>query len=129
DFADEPGTDPGVPTHAQQLVYAMYTSGSTGTPKGVANTHRNVVHLAADRYWRRGNHERVLMHSPYAFDASTFEIWTPLLTGGRVVVAPAGRLGGTELAAVIAEQSVTGMFVSAGLFRVLAEERPECFAG
>ncbi len=79
--------------------------------------------------WRRGNHERVLMHSPYAFDASTFEIWTPLLTGGRVVVAPAGRLGGTELAAVIAEQSVTGMFVSAGLFRVLAEERPECFAG
>ncbi|MEV0281340.1 non-ribosomal peptide synthase/polyketide synthase [Streptomyces sp. NPDC050610] len=129
DFADEPDTDPGVPTNAQQLVYAMYTSGSTGAPKGVANTHRNVVHLAADRYWRGGNHERVLMHSPYAFDASTFEIWTPLLTGGRVVVAPAGRLGAADLATVIAEQEVTGLFVSAGLFRVLAEERPECFAG
>nr|WP_248782875.1 non-ribosomal peptide synthetase [Streptomyces varsoviensis] len=69
------------------------------------------------------------MHSPYAFDASTFEIWTPLLTGGRIVVAPAGRLGAADLAAVIAEQKVTGLFVSAGLFRVLAEERPECFAG
>ncbi|MGP3954321.1 amino acid adenylation domain-containing protein, partial [Streptomyces sp. 7N604] len=129
DFDDEAETDPDLPTRAQQLVYVMYTSGSTGTPKGVANTHRNVVHLAADRYWRAGRHERVLMHSPYAFDASTFEIWTPLLTGGSIVVAPAGRLDASDLATVIAAQKVTGLFVSAGLFRVLAEERPECFAG
>ncbi|MFC3730346.1 amino acid adenylation domain-containing protein, partial [Actinoplanes nipponensis] len=122
-------SDPAVPTDPDQLVYVMYTSGSTGTPKGVANTHANVVHLAGARYWRQGRHERVLLHSPYAFDASTFEIWTPLLTGGRVVVAPPGRLGAPDLAAVIAEQQVTGMFVSAGLFRVLAEEHPACFAG
>ncbi|MGW2046484.1 amino acid adenylation domain-containing protein, partial [Streptomyces sp. NPDC001858] len=113
----------------EQLVYVMYTSGSTGKPKGVANTHRNVVHLAADSYWRSGRHERVLMHSPYAFDASTFEIWTPLLTGGRVVVAPAGPLDAADLAQVITEQEVTGLFVSAGLFRVLAEEHPACFRG
>ncbi|MCD7440504.1 non-ribosomal peptide synthase/polyketide synthase [Streptomyces lincolnensis] len=125
----DPDSDPEVPTDAGQLVYVMYTSGSTGTPKGVANTHHNVVHLAADRYWREGRHERVLMHSPYAFDASTFEIWTPLLTGGTVVAAPAGRLDAADLAAVISEHRVTGLFVSAGLFRVLAEERPECFRG
>ncbi|MDH6703312.1 amino acid adenylation domain-containing protein, partial [Streptomyces sp. MAA16] len=120
---------PGVAVDAQQLVYVMYTSGSTGTPKGVANTHRNVVHLAADRYWRSGRHARVLMHSPYAFDASTFEIWTPLLTGGRIVVAPPGRLDAADLAEAIAAQDVTGLFVSAGLFRVLAEEHPACFLG
>ncbi|MFJ8792347.1 amino acid adenylation domain-containing protein [Streptomyces sp. NPDC102462] len=129
DLSGEADTDPGVPTDAEQLVYVMYTSGSTGTPKGVANTHHNVVHLAADRYWRGGRHERVLMHSPYAFDASTFEIWTPLLTGGTVVVAPAGRLDAADLATVISGHRVTGLFVSAGLFRVLAEERPECFRG
>ncbi|MGW4433615.1 amino acid adenylation domain-containing protein, partial [Streptomyces tendae] len=129
DLSGEADTDPGVPTDAEQLVYVMYTSGSTGTPKGVANTHHNVVHLAADRYWRGGRHERVLMHSPYAFDASTFEIWTPLLTGGTVVVAPAGRLDAADLAAAISGHGVTGLFVSAGLFRVLAEERPECFRG
>ncbi|MFD9008367.1 amino acid adenylation domain-containing protein [Streptomyces sp. NPDC059552] len=127
--ADGPEAAPGKIVHAQQAAYVMFTSGSTGTPKGVANTHRNVVHLAADRYWRGGNHERVLMHSPYAFDASTFEMWTPLLTGGRVVVAPPGRLDAAAFAAVVAEQAVTGLFVSAGLFRVLAEEHPECFAG
>ncbi|MFI8462013.1 amino acid adenylation domain-containing protein [Kitasatospora sp. NPDC085464] len=129
DPASGPATDPGVATDAEQLVYVMYTSGSTGTPKGVGNTHHNVVHLAADRFWGDGNHERVLMHSPYAFDASTFEIWTPLLTGGTVVVAPAGRIDAGDLATAIAEGGVTGLFVSAGLFRVLAEERPECFRG
>ncbi|MER8072090.1 amino acid adenylation domain-containing protein [Streptomyces sp. NPDC094034] len=120
---------PQVAVHSEQLVYVMYTSGSTGKPKGVANTHRNVVHLAADSYWTSGRHERVLMHSPYAFDASTFEIWTPLLTGGTVVVAPAGLMDAADLAKVIAEQNVTGLFVSAGLFRVLAEEHPACFKG
>ncbi|WP_367042215.1 non-ribosomal peptide synthase/polyketide synthase [Streptomyces sp. Je 1-332] len=129
DIIGRPEDDPGIATDAEQLVYVMYTSGSTGTPKGVANTHHNVVHLAGDQYWRRGNHERVLMHSPYAFDASTFEIWTPLLTGGRIVVAPAGRLDAADLAAAIAGQEVSGLFVSAGLFRVLAEEHPACFRG
>ncbi|MEU2235263.1 amino acid adenylation domain-containing protein [Streptomyces vietnamensis] len=129
DLSAEPATAPEVVTDAEQLAYVMYTSGSTGTPKGVGNTHHNVVHLAADRHWRGGNHERVLMHSPYAFDASTFEIWTPLLTGGAIVVAPAGRLDAGDLATAIADGGVTGLFVSAGLFRVLAEERPECFRG
>ncbi|MEU6480133.1 amino acid adenylation domain-containing protein, partial [Streptomyces sp. NPDC047017] len=126
------GADPAAPqatVHSEQLVYVMYTSGSTGKPKGVANTHRNVVHLAADSYWTSGRHERVLMHSPYAFDASTFEIWTPLLTGGTVVVASAGLMDAADLAKVITEQHVTGLFVSAGLFRVLAEEHPACFKG
>ncbi|WP_328489127.1 non-ribosomal peptide synthase/polyketide synthase [Streptomyces zaomyceticus] len=129
DLSAEPATAPETVTDAEQLAYVMYTSGSTGTPKGVGNTHHNVVHLAADRYWRAGNHERVLMHSPYAFDASTFEIWTPLLTGGAIVLAPAGRLDAGDLATAIADGGVTGLFVSAGLFRVLAEERPECFRG
>ncbi|CAM5560143.1 hypothetical protein STENM327S_06214 [Streptomyces tendae] len=39
----------------------------------------------------------------------------------------AGR--GLDLAAAISGHGVTGLFVSAGLFRVLAEERPECFRG
>nr|WP_229858775.1 hypothetical protein [Streptomyces poonensis] len=35
-----------------------------------------MVALAADTRWRDG-HEPVLMHSPHAFDASTYEIWGP----------------------------------------------------
>ncbi|MBC3839631.1 AMP-binding protein [Streptacidiphilus sp. 4-A2] len=71
------GFDPG------QLAYVMFTSGSTGTPKGVAITQRNIVELVGDTGWGNGAHRRVLMHSPHSFDASTYEMWVPLLSGGR----------------------------------------------
>ncbi|MEV5008949.1 amino acid adenylation domain-containing protein [Streptomyces sp. NPDC055692] len=125
----EPDTDPGIDGHPEQLAYVMYTSGSTGTPKGVAVTHRDVLSLAFDGAWDSGNHTRVLLHSPQAFDASTYELWVPLLRGGHIVVAPPAALDVRDLARVILERRVTGLWLTAGLFRLLAEERPECFAG
>ncbi|MEY2226277.1 amino acid adenylation domain-containing protein [Streptomyces sp. BF23-19] len=121
--AAEAGTaGTGVPSgHADALAYLMYTSGSTGTPKGVAVPHREVVALATDRRWRGGAHERVLFRSPHAFDASTYELWVPLLNGGLVVVAPPGELDVDALARLMAEEKVTGTFLTATLFNVLAD--------
>ncbi|MFD5064793.1 amino acid adenylation domain-containing protein [Streptomyces sp. NPDC058394] len=118
-----PAVDP------EQLAYVMFTSGSTGTPKGVAVTHRNVLGLARDTGWQGGAHERVLLHSPHAFDASTYELWVPLLNGGTVVVAQPGELDVRGIAAAVADTGVTGLWVTAGLFAVLAEEAPHCFRG
>ncbi|NYE48015.1 amino acid adenylation domain-containing protein [Spinactinospora alkalitolerans] len=109
--------------------YIMYTSGSTGRPKGVVATHRNVTALAADGRWTSGGHERVLAHSPLAFDASTYEIWVPLLTGGTVVMAPPGAMDAAVVRQMIDEHRVTGMFFTTALFNLLAEEDPECFRG
>ncbi|WP_051762531.1 non-ribosomal peptide synthetase [Streptomyces virginiae] len=119
----ETGTDgTGVPGgHADALAYLMYTSGSTGTPKGVAVAHREVVALATDGRWRGGAHERVLFRSPHAFDASTYELWVPLLNGGLVVVAPPGELDVDALARLMVEEKVTGTFLTATLFNVLAD--------
>ncbi|MEU1495662.1 amino acid adenylation domain-containing protein [Streptomyces sp. NPDC005776] len=117
--------------HEAQLAYIMYTSGSTGRPKGVAVTHRDVVGLALTPEWRArgGGHERVLMHSPTAFDLSTYELWVPLLNGGRVVVAPPERLDLDLLQHTISAHGVTGLWLTAGLFRLVAEERPGLLAG
>ncbi|MFK0026629.1 amino acid adenylation domain-containing protein, partial [Streptomyces sp. NPDC090798] len=110
------------------LAYVMYTSGSTGEPKGVAATHRGVADLVLNRCWGTDNHERVLFHSPHAFDASTFELWFPLLSGGTIVVAPEGTLEATSLEQLIKTHEITGVVLTAGLFRVIAEETPTCLA-
>ncbi|MFI6409978.1 amino acid adenylation domain-containing protein, partial [Streptomyces sp. NPDC050548] len=113
---------------ADGLAYVMYTSGSTGEPKGVAVTHRGVADLVLNRCWKTDNHERVLFHSPHAFDASTFELWFPLLSGGTIVVAPEGTLDATSLEQLIKAHEISGVVLTAGLFRVIAEETPACLA-
>jgi amino acid adenylation domain-containing protein len=112
----------------EALLYIMHTSGSTGEPKGVAVTHRNVLALALDRVWRSGAHERVLFHSPHAFDASTYELWVPLLSGGRVVVA-SGDVDAVLLRKLSSTGRITALWLTAGLFGALAGADPQCLAG
>lgn len=74
----------------EHLAYVIYTSGSTGRPKGVMIEHRQVVRLfdatqakfafSADDTW-------TIFHS-FAFDFSVWELFGPLLTGGRAVIVP-----------------------------------------
>nr|PPQ60232.1 hypothetical protein C5F59_28810 [Streptomyces sp. QL37] len=122
-----PETDPGITALPDQLAYVMFTSGSTGEPKGVAARHCDVTALALDRAFSDVS-RRVLLHSPHSFDALTIEFSVTLLTGGCVVMAPPGRVGAGELAELIASRGVTMLWITAGLFAVLAEEYPECFA-
>jgi amino acid adenylation domain-containing protein len=68
--------------------HLIYTSGSTGRPKGVVISHRNVVALLAWAWqtYRPEELARVLFGTSLNFDLSVFELWTPLSTGGCVVV-------------------------------------------
>ena len=117
--ADEP---PQGGALAGNLAYVMYTSGSTGVPKGVAVPHRAVVRLVQGTdYFRGGPDETFLQLAPIAFDASTFEIWGALLTGARLVVAPPGTLGLEEIGRVVREHGVSTLWLTAGLFHLMAD--------
>ncbi|MFE7808896.1 amino acid adenylation domain-containing protein [Streptomyces sp. NPDC057430] len=119
----------GVDTAAlpETLAYVMYTSGSTGTPKGVAVSHRSLIELVRHSGWHVGTGESVLMHAPHAFDISVYEIWVPLLRGARVVVAPEGPVGAAGLDRLVREYGVTHLHLTAGLFRILAEDLVDAF--
>ncbi|GAU69399.1 putative siderophore 2,3-dihydroxybenzoate-glycine-threonine trimeric ester bacillibactin synthetase [Streptomyces sp. NBRC 110611] len=68
--------------------YVIYTSGSTGRPKGVVVPHRNVAALftgTARLFTFRADDVWTMFHSS-AFDFSVWELWGPLLHGGRLVV-------------------------------------------
>ncbi|MFL6195586.1 MAG: non-ribosomal peptide synthase/polyketide synthase [Thermoanaerobaculia bacterium] len=109
--------------NAANLAYLMFTSGSTGRPKGVAVTHRNVVRLVRGTgYARFGPEEVFLQFGPVAFDASTWEIWGPLLNGGRLALMPPGTPSLADLGRSIERYGVTSLFLTTGLFHQMVEE-------
>lgn len=111
---------------SDNLAYVMYTSGSTGRPKGVMVSHRAVVRLVKNTNYADLNEKEVfLQFSPVSFDASTLEIWAPLLNGGCLAIMPPETQSLDELGAAIRTHGVTSMWLTAGLFNVMVEQRLE----
>ncbi|WP_432277954.1 non-ribosomal peptide synthase/polyketide synthase [Nocardia cyriacigeorgica] len=98
------------PLRPQHPAYVIFTSGSTGRPKGVAVPHAAVVNQIR---WITGEYgigadDVVLFKTPATFDVSVWELFGPLSTGGRMVIAsPDGHRDPQYLAEVIAAERVT----------------------
>ena len=111
---------------AESLAYLMYTSGTSGQPKGVMIEQRAIVRLVRNTdFVQLGPMDAVLQSGALGFDASTFEIWAPLLNGGCVVL-PAGKsfVHPAELARIVREQRVTVIFLTTGLFNQIVDLDP-----
>ena len=129
-IATQRTTAPRVFAKPEHLAYVSYTSGSTGRPKGVAVTQRGVIRLVRNTdFASLGPREVFLQFAPVAFDASTLEIWGPLLNGGQLVVMPAGTPTLDELGRVIREERVTTLWLTAGLFSAMVDERLDDLRG
>lgn len=117
---DEP--DDGLPdTQDHHLAYCMYTSGSTGQPKGVLISHRGILRLCLGAGLSYTPQDVFLQSSSMTFDASTWEIWTPLLNGATLVLLPAGPVDVEQVAEAITDYQINTLGLSTGLFHLLVD--------
>ncbi len=143
DAADIPGLDPasspswgdvyrtdpvslGSPTLpvnvADDLAYVMYTSGSTGRPKGIMHTHRSGLAYAtmSAELYGLGSLDRVANFSPLHFDMSTFEVFSAVGAGARVVLIPEPHLRmPASLTHYLEQQRVTTLYTVPSLFQAM----------
>lgn len=118
-------TTPSPTVDGEALAYVMYTSGSTGAPKGIAICHRAILRLVVDaRYVDLHPGDAMLHAAPLGFDASTLEIWGPLLTGGRCVVHDEDVPTGAGLARTISRHGVQTAWLTAALFNAVVDDDP-----
>ncbi|GAA1263709.1 hypothetical protein GCM10009677_14200 [Sphaerisporangium rubeum] len=122
DHAGGPAADPPGAAGAADPAYVLYTSGSTGRPKGVVVPHgallnflvgmRDLLGASRDDVW--------LALTSLSFDISGLELYLPLVTGGRTVVADADvARDGRALAELVAAEGVTHVQATPSGWRVL----------
>lgn len=109
----------------ESLAYVIYTSGSTGRPKGAMIHHRAIVNhlLWMQRTWPLCADDVVLQKTSTSFDPSIWEIWGPLLSGARVVMAPPGTQGDPEyLVGAMMRHGVTHLRLVPSVLELVARE-------
>jgi amino acid adenylation domain-containing protein len=120
-----PGAPPGW-RNESQAAYVIYTSGSTGRPKGVVNVHAGVVNrlLWMQQEYDVGAGDVILQKTPFGFDVSVWEIFLPLISGARLVLArPGGQRDPQYLAGLIAREKITMIHFVPSMLRPFLESR------
>jgi non-ribosomal peptide synthetase component F len=109
----------------ERTAYLTFTSGTTGRPKGAVIPCRAVVRLSRRPSWLLpGAAVRFLRVAPMAFDAFTLEVFPVLLAGGTLEVFTDEHITVSALTAFLEERAITGLYLSSGLFRLVADFRP-----
>ncbi len=93
-----PSNAPSCCRHLQGTAYVIYTSGSTGQPKGVVVNHPGLANYIswASRFYLQGEVLDFPLFSSLSFDLTVTSIFTPLVSGSRVVIYPE-RMEGREV--------------------------------
>ncbi|HSZ63766.1 MAG TPA: amino acid adenylation domain-containing protein [Terriglobales bacterium] len=106
------------------LAYVLFTSGSTGKPKGVEISHRAVINFlnSMREIPGIGEQDTLLSVTTLSFDIFGLEIWLPLSSGAKVVIASEDvARDGKALAALMRQSGATVMQATPSTWRLLLE--------
>ncbi|ABW31355.1 non-ribosomal peptide synthetase [Acaryochloris marina] len=107
---------------ADHLAYVIYTSGSTGKPKGVQITHRSLVNFLCSMHKQPGltADDTLLAITSISFDIAALELYLPLITGAKVVVASRTvAADGEQLSELLSRTGATIMQATPATWRML----------
>lgn len=118
---------PVISENGERPAYVMFTSGSTGEPKGVVIPDRAILRLVTNTdFISFSSDQTFLQLSALSFDASTLELWGPLLNGGTCVLHPeTDVLTPNRIRDVILERGVSTLWLTASLFNTFIAEYPD----
>ena len=93
--AEAPGVAALPVVRGDDLAYVLFTSGSTGQPKGVRILHRNLVNFLESMREQPGYgaDDTLCVVTTLSFDIAGLELYLPLVSGGRMVIATAAEHG------------------------------------
>jgi amino acid adenylation domain-containing protein len=136
-FESFPDGNLGRAAHPRQLAYTLYTSGSTGVPKGVqidrqafaSFLHAMQVQLGQAQVGLTAD-DRLLAVTTLGFDIAGLELFLPLVTGARVVLATREEARDPQaLAGLIEQQGITVMQATPATWRMLLEATEQSWPG
>lgn len=108
----------------RNLAYVIYTSGSTGKPKGVLIEHRSVVNFLASMQKQPGlrSDDTLLAVTTLSFDIAGLELYLPLVSGARLVLASRDQASdGQQLARLMQESKASSMQATPATWRLLLD--------
>ncbi len=122
----EPTVDPPVISGVtpDSLAYIIYTSGSTGTPKGVEIPHKAAVNFLTSMQSNPGltADDRLLAVTTLSFDISLLEMFLPLISGAKVIIADKQDVkDGRRLANLLHEEDITVMQATPATWQMLLD--------
>ncbi|MBZ9636378.1 non-ribosomal peptide synthase/polyketide synthase [Clostridium sp. FP1] len=110
---------------SKNLAYLIYTSGSTGMPKGVMIEHKSIINtlLWRIKYYKFGIEDAVLQIPSFSFDSSVEDIFTPLLSGAKLIlIGQDNKLNLQYIETCIKKNNVGYLLLVPSFYRTMLKE-------
>lgn len=111
----------------EDLAYIIYTSGTTGKPKGVKIKHKNIINtlLWRKNFYKFDKNITVYQIPSFSFDSSVEDIFTPLISGGKLIIPSTPKIDINKMCDDLQKYSVNNFLVVPSLYKILLNEKAE----